>query len=111
MGATSINNAMKRDRFFKLWSHIKVVVDDNVPEHTKQEDKLWKVCALLVRIRQTSISRPRLSHCCVDEQIRVGRLASWRPNNSILASFFLAWPRKKSLAFWLLFGLFSLSEL
>ena len=46
MGATSINNAMKRDRFFKLWSHIKVVVDDNVPEHTKQEDKLWKVCAL-----------------------------------------------------------------
>ena len=56
-GVTSIKNAMKRDGFFKLWSHIKVVIDDDVPEQTKQEDKLWKVCPLLDRIRHhTAVS-------------------------------------------------------
>lgn len=96
---------MKRDRFFKLWSHIKVVVDDDVPEHTKQEDKLWKVRPLLDRIRQTCISRPRPSHCCVDEQmipftgrVAVRQYVRGKPNPTGLKNFVLASPSEKMLS-------------
>ena len=105
-GATSIKNAMKRDRFFKLRSRIKVVVDDDVPEHTKQEDKLWKVRPLLDRIRQTCISRPRPSHCCVDEQmipftgrVAVRQYVRGKPNPTGLKNFVLASPSGEVLDF------------
>ena len=105
-GVTSIKNAMKRDRFFKLRSHVKVVVDDDVPEHTKQEDKLWKVRPLLDRIRQTCISRPRPSHCCVDEQmipftgrVAVRQFVHGKPNPTGLKNFVLASPSGEVLDF------------
>jgi hypothetical protein len=51
----AIKQAMKRDCFFKLRFHIKVIVDINVTDDEKQRDKLWKVHPLLEKVRQACL--------------------------------------------------------
>lgn len=50
LGIPAISDVMSRDRFFKLSSNLKVVVDNNVPGDERQIDKLWKVRPFLNRI-------------------------------------------------------------
>ncbi|KAK7926059.1 hypothetical protein WMY93_008369 [Mugilogobius chulae] len=38
----AISDTMSRDRFFKLRSHLKVVIDDHVSENRRKDDKFWK---------------------------------------------------------------------
>ena len=68
-GVAVIKKAMGHDRYYKLRSHLKVVVCVDVPEDKKQQDKLWKVRPLLDRVKETCVSPTRPSHCCVDEQM------------------------------------------
>ena len=105
-GVMAIKQAMRRDRFFKLRTHIKVVVDINVPEDAKQQDKLWKVRPLLDKIRETCLKRHRPSNCCVDEQMIpfTGRVAfrqyvRGKPNPTGLKNFVLASPSGEVLDF------------
>uniref|UniRef100_A0A3P9NWF0 Si:ch211-255f4.7 n=1 Tax=Poecilia reticulata TaxID=8081 RepID=A0A3P9NWF0_POERE len=50
LGIPAISDVMSRDRFFKLSSNLKVVVDDNIPGDERQIDKLWKVRPFLNRL-------------------------------------------------------------
>ncbi|XP_063749777.1 piggyBac transposable element-derived protein 3-like [Eleginops maclovinus] len=46
----AITEKITRDRFFKLRSHLKVVIDNDVPEEQKRIDRFWKVRPYMDRI-------------------------------------------------------------
>ncbi|KAJ8953425.1 hypothetical protein NQ318_023543, partial [Aromia moschata] len=65
----SIASVMTRDRYFKIRNHLKIVVDNDISEHLRKSDKLWKVRPLLKKIRETCLSLPRENVVAVDEQM------------------------------------------
>ena len=60
---------MTRDRFFLIRSNIKVVDDNNVPEQTRKEDKLWKIRPVLECVLKKCLSLKRPDTVCIDEQM------------------------------------------
>ncbi|KTG46690.1 hypothetical protein cypCar_00047275 [Cyprinus carpio] len=66
---SAISNTMSRDRFFKLRSNLKVVIDYDVSEDKRETDKFWKVRRFMDRI--LTGCRLQVSPECVsiDEQM------------------------------------------
>ncbi|XP_076601804.1 piggyBac transposable element-derived protein 3 [Chaetodon auriga] len=64
----AISDTMRRDRFFKLRSHLKVVIDDDVPEDRKT-DKFWKVRPFMNRILKGCHAQARPESVSIDEQM------------------------------------------
>ena len=68
-GNPIVVSTMTRDRFFLIRSNIKVVDDNNVPEQTRKEDKLWKIRPVLECVLKKCLSLKRPDTVCIDEQI------------------------------------------
>lgn len=64
-----IVKSMSRRRFFSLRTHLKVVVDNDVPEEIKRKDKLWKIRPLINKIRNGCLSLERRQIVAIDEQM------------------------------------------
>ncbi|XP_041846922.1 uncharacterized protein LOC121643526 [Melanotaenia boesemani] len=65
----AISDKMSRDRFFKLRSHLKVVIDDDIPEDKKKTDKFWKVRPFMDRILKGCRLQARPECVSIDEQM------------------------------------------
>ncbi|KAI4455141.1 nucleotidase-related [Holotrichia oblita] len=59
----------KSDHNLIYQSHSKVVVDNDIPEDTKQKDRLWKITPLEDKIRNGCLSLDRRVIVAVDEQM------------------------------------------
>jgi hypothetical protein len=64
-----IADAMTRDRYFLIRSSIKVVFDNEIPDETRRNDRLWKVRPLLDKILAGCMKQPRNQEICVDEMM------------------------------------------
>ncbi|KAG7494019.1 hypothetical protein JOB18_021211 [Solea senegalensis] len=64
----AISDSMRRDRFFKLRSHLKVVIDNDVPEDRKT-DKFWKVRPFMNRVLDGCRIQARPESVSIDEQM------------------------------------------
>ncbi|XP_048041390.1 piggyBac transposable element-derived protein 3-like isoform X1 [Megalobrama amblycephala] len=65
----AISNTMSRDRFFKLRSHLKVVIDYDVSEDKRETDKFWKVRPFMDRILTGCRLQVRPECVSIDEQM------------------------------------------
>ncbi|ROL42987.1 Chimeric ERCC6-PGBD3 protein [Anabarilius grahami] len=65
----TISNTMSRDRFFKLRSHLKVVIDYDVSEDKRETDKFWKVRPFMDRILTGCRLQVRPECVSIDEQM------------------------------------------
>lgn len=65
----AISNTMSRDRFFKLRSNLKVVIDDDVPEEKRKTDKFWKVRPFMNHILNGCCLQARPEYVSIDEQM------------------------------------------
>ena len=61
--------AMTRDRYFRIRSSLKVVVDVDVSDDAKKADRLWKVRPLMDRIRSGCLKLARPRDVSIDEQM------------------------------------------
>jgi len=61
--------AMTRDRYFRIRSSLKVVVDVDVSDDAKKADRLWKVRPLVDRIRSGCLKLARPRDVSIDEQM------------------------------------------
>ncbi|KAG5890897.1 hypothetical protein JTB14_029465 [Gonioctena quinquepunctata] len=66
---SKISNSMTCKIFFSIRSHLKVVVDSDVSEEIRKEDKLWKIKPLADKIRNSCLSLERRHIVAVDEQM------------------------------------------
>ena len=88
-----------RDRYFKIRSSLKVVVDTDVSDDAKKQDGLWKVRPLLDRIRTGCLKQARPSMISIDEQMipftgmcRMKQYVPNKPNPVGLKNFVAARP-------------------
>jgi len=65
----AVCDTISRDRFFKIRTNLKVVVDSDVSIEQRQRDKFWKVRPLIERVRQGCLKLPRTSDVNIDEQM------------------------------------------
>ncbi|XP_013882896.1 piggyBac transposable element-derived protein 3 isoform X2 [Austrofundulus limnaeus] len=65
----AIGDTMSRDRFFKLRSNLKAVVDEDVPGHERQRDKFWKVRPFVNRVLYGCRLQTRPGSVSVEEQV------------------------------------------
>lgn len=56
-----VADAISRDKFFKLRSHLKVVDDCLVTPAQRKEDRIWKIRPLVDTIRKQCLELPRTS--------------------------------------------------
>lgn len=101
-----ITKSMTRKRFFSIRSHLKVVVDNDVSEETRRNDKLWKVKPLADKIRNTCLSLERRPVVAIDEQMipftgvcAVKQFVRGKPNPEGLKNFVCATPEGLILDF------------
>jgi len=64
-----IANAMRRDRFFKIRSNLKVVDNNLVTAEMKTSDRLWKVTPFVKHTREVCNKLPRERNMSIDEQM------------------------------------------
>ncbi|VVC88839.1 unnamed protein product [Leptidea sinapis] len=64
-----IVKAMKRDRFFKIRSSLKVVYDDDLSSEEEKDDKIWKLRPLLDRVLEGCHKQERTVDMSIDEMI------------------------------------------
>jgi len=90
---------MTRDRYFKIRSSLKVVVDTDVSDDVKKDDSLWKVRPLLDRIRTGCLNQVQPAVVSIDEQIipftgmcRMKQYVPQKPNPIGLKNFVVARP-------------------
>lgn len=95
-----IADTMPRDRFFKIRRSIKVVIDADVSDATKQADKFWKVRPLIDSVLNGCRSQTRSREVAVNEQMIpfTGACPSKlkapnKPNPVGLKNFVMASPR------------------
>ena len=62
-------DTMTRDRYFRIRTSLKVVIDADVSDDAKLADRLWKVRPLLDRIRSGCVKLTRPPHISIDEQM------------------------------------------
>ncbi|XP_039503054.1 piggyBac transposable element-derived protein 3-like [Pimephales promelas] len=65
----AISNKMSRARFFKLRSHLKVVIDYDVSEDKRETDKFWKVRPFMDRKLTGCRLQARTECVSIDEQM------------------------------------------
>ncbi|XP_062849144.1 piggyBac transposable element-derived protein 3 [Trichomycterus rosablanca] len=65
----AISDTMTRDRFFKLRSHLKVIIDDDISEDKRKTDKFWKVRPFMDRILNGCRLQARPECVSIDEQM------------------------------------------
>jgi hypothetical protein len=64
-----VADVMVRDRYFKLRSSLKVVVDNDVSDDARKSDRFWKVRPLVERVRQGCLKLQRPRDVSIDEQM------------------------------------------
>ena len=101
-----IANAMPRDRFFLPRNNLKCVIDFNVDDIVKQQDKLWKIRPYTERIRQGCLRVARPRDVCIDEQMipftgksQLRQFVRGKPNPTGLKNFIVASPEGLVLDF------------
>ncbi|KAI4455137.1 nucleotidase-related [Holotrichia oblita] len=102
---TNLKYLLEHDKPMNL-SHSKVVVDNDIPEDTKQKDRLWKITPLEDKIRNGCLSLDLRVIVAVDEQImpftgvcKVKQFARGKPNPDGLKIFVCATPEGLVLDF------------
>lgn len=102
----SIASCMTRDRFFQIRNYLKVVIDGDVSQETKKNDRLFKIRPLHERIKKGCLSLPRSSEVAVDEQMipfsgvcQMKQFVRGKPNPEGLKNFVCATPKGLVLDF------------
>ena len=97
---------MPRDRFFLLRNNLKCVIDFDVDDRVKQQDKLWKIRPYTERIRQGCLRIARPREVCNDEQMipftgkfQFRQFVRGKPNPTGLNNFIVASPESLALDF------------
>ena len=80
------------DRYFRIRSSLKVVVDADVSDDAKKADRLWKLRPLVDRIRAGCLKLARPWEVSIDEQMIPfsGACAPSKPNPEGLKNFVAA---------------------
>ena len=65
----AISEIMSHDRFFKLWSHLKVFIGDDVPDDNRKTEKYWKVRPFINRILSGCRLQAHPECVSIDEQM------------------------------------------
>ncbi|XP_049905131.1 zinc finger MYM-type protein 2 isoform X1 [Epinephelus moara] len=65
----AISDKMRRDRFFKLRQHLKVVIDDEISEDMRQTDRFWRTRPFMDRILRGCLLQARPECVSVHEQM------------------------------------------
>uniref|UniRef100_A0A3Q3QJ73 PiggyBac transposable element-derived protein domain-containing protein n=1 Tax=Monopterus albus TaxID=43700 RepID=A0A3Q3QJ73_MONAL len=65
----AISDKLKRDRFFKLRKHLKVVIDSDISEDMRKADKFWKTRPFIDRILKGCLLQARPECVSIDEQM------------------------------------------
>lgn len=65
----AICDKIRRDRFFKLRKHLKVVIDNDISEDTKKTDRFWKTRPFMDRILKGCLLQTRPECVSIDEQM------------------------------------------
>ena len=93
----AVADVFTRSRFHQLRNHMKIVVDEEVPQDARQQDRLWKVRPLLETIRQGCLKIERPVEVSIDEQMipftgKTGlkQFVPGKPNPEGLKNFVLA---------------------
>ena len=93
----AVADVFTRSRFHQVRSRIKIVVDEEVPQDSRQQDRLWKVRPLLETIRQGCLKMERPVEVSIDEQMipftgKTGlkQFVPGKPNPEGLKNFVLA---------------------
>lgn len=101
-----IARAMKRDRYFQIRNHLKVVIDADVSEEVRNTDKLFKIRPLHERIKKGCLSLPRYNEVAIDEQMipfsgvcKMKQFVRGKPNPEGLKNFVCATPKGLVLDF------------
>lgn len=104
-----ISSAMKRPRYYLIRKYLRVVNsnDPGVSEHSKAEDKLWKVRPMLNLIKGQCLKLSRPNRVCIDEQMipyegkfnPVRQFVPSKPNPTGIKNFVLATPDGLALDF------------
>lgn len=101
-----IVKSMTRRRFFSIRSHLKVVIDDDISEDMRRNDRLWKIKPLVDKIRNTCLSLERRPIVAIDEQMipftgvcAVKQFVRGKPNPEGLKNFVCATPEGLILDF------------
>lgn len=102
----SISKNMTRDRYFTIRSHLKVTIDNEVPQNERNCDKLWKVRPILDRVKKGCLSLQRSKIVAIDEQMipftgvcGVKQFVRGKPNPEGLKNFVCATPEGLVLDF------------
>lgn len=64
-----LSETMTRDRFFRIRSSLKAVIDIDVPVEERKSDRLWKVRPVINRVRKGCLAQARTSDVSIDEQM------------------------------------------
>ncbi|XP_045889736.1 piggyBac transposable element-derived protein 3 isoform X2 [Micropterus dolomieu] len=65
----AVSDKIKRDRFFKLRQHLKIVIDDDISEEMRRVNKFWKVWPFMDRIRKGCLLQARPEWVSIVEQM------------------------------------------
>lgn len=94
-----IAETMPREKYFSIRSNLKVVIDADVSNESKANDKLWKVRPVLDEVRKGCLMIPRPPHVSIDEQMipftgttLLKQYVVGKPNPVGLKNFVLASP-------------------
>lgn len=64
-----IAETMSRNRFFKIRSFLKVVIDADISEGEKKQNCFWKIQPVVDRVRQGCLQQQRGNEVSIDEQM------------------------------------------
>lgn len=107
----AIADKMTRDRYFRLRSNLKIVIDAEVSENTKSATKFWKLQPILESVRNGCLLNPVSQEVSVDEQMipfwgkhAARQMKKGKPNPVGLKNFVMASPDGLPLDFFLYEG-------
>uniref|UniRef100_A0A8C6PBR5 PiggyBac transposable element-derived protein domain-containing protein n=1 Tax=Nothobranchius furzeri TaxID=105023 RepID=A0A8C6PBR5_NOTFU len=95
----AISDRMSCDRFFKLRSNLKAVIDDDIPENQKKADRFWKVRPFMDHVLKGCCLQAQPECASIDEQMiqftgacPFRQYVSLKPNPVGVKNFVLASP-------------------
>jgi hypothetical protein len=106
-----------KNRFFTLRSNLKFVVDEQISDDIKKNNRLWRVQSIIDLFRTVCLSFPRDKNCSIDEQMipfygktSLRQYIPNKPNPVGLKNFVLANPKGLILDFEIYQGATTLPE-